>query len=109
MSAALYVVQRMQRDPRLAYLLGPGSEAFEQLTAEAAAHLGAEVKAFRAELAGRLTYEAWPTLEVTADHAPDDLRRSLCGIGIVGAIEGHDVIRRDSMLDLVDRRRGVRS
>lgn len=33
----------------------------------------------------------------------DDLRRMLCAIGIVEKIEDHDVIRRLSMLNLVNR------
>ncbi|MEJ7804387.1 MAG: hypothetical protein WKG03_00480 [Telluria sp.] len=37
--------------------------------------------------------------------ALDELRATLCGIGIVGNIDGHDVIRRDSVIELVDRRR----
>ena len=37
--------------------------------------------------------------------ALDELRAVLCGVGIVGQIDGHDVIRRDSVIDLVDRRR----
>jgi len=33
----------------------------------------------------------------------EQLRRNLCVIGVVGQIDGHDVIRRTSMLDIVDR------
>lgn len=35
----------------------------------------------------------------------EELRRVVCGIGVVGQIDGHDVIRRDSVIDLIDRRR----
>ncbi|CBJ37860.1 conserved protein of unknown function [Ralstonia solanacearum CMR15] len=35
----------------------------------------------------------------------ETLRRMLCGIGIVGQIDGHDVIRRTSVIELVDRAR----
>ena len=31
------------------------------------------------------------------------LRAVLCGIGIVGQIDGYDVIRRDSAIELIDR------
>jgi hypothetical protein len=34
----------------------------------------------------------------------EELRRALCAVGIVGTIDGRDVIRRDSVLDLIDRR-----
>jgi hypothetical protein len=34
----------------------------------------------------------------------DELRAVLCGVGIVGQIDGYDVIRRDSVIDLIDRR-----
>lgn len=61
MSAARYVLQRMQRDPRLASLLGFGTEAFERLTAEVAALDGIDVDAFRARLELTLRYEKWPS------------------------------------------------
>ncbi|MHA6885690.1 hypothetical protein [Ralstonia pseudosolanacearum] len=35
----------------------------------------------------------------------ETLRRMLCGIGIVGQIDSHDVIRRTSVIELVDRAR----
>ena len=38
-------------------------------------------------------------------NALDELRAALCGVGIVGKIDGHDVIRRDSVIELLDRRR----
>lgn len=34
----------------------------------------------------------------------DELRRAICGIGIVDQVYGHDVIRRNSVIDLIDRR-----
>lgn len=37
----------------------------------------------------------------------DDLRAVICGVGIVGQIDGHDVIRRASVLDLIDRSRAA--
>lgn len=33
------------------------------------------------------------------------LRQTLCAVGIVGNIDGHDVIRRDSVIELIDRAR----
>lgn len=37
----------------------------------------------------------------------EELRRALCQIGVVGNIDGHDVIRRESVLDIIDRRRAA--
>lgn len=34
----------------------------------------------------------------------EELRRALCEIGVIAQIDGHDVIRRSSMLDIIDRR-----
>jgi hypothetical protein len=34
----------------------------------------------------------------------DELRRLLAGVGVVGQIDGHDVVRRTSVLELVERR-----
>lgn len=33
-----------------------------------------------------------------------ELRATLCAVGVVGQIGGHDVVRRESVIDLVDRR-----
>ncbi|WP_316501890.1 hypothetical protein, partial [Klebsiella grimontii] len=50
-----------------------------------------------------------PAAAVPADCAgagePSTLRNMLAAIRVVGQIDGHDVIRRLSMLDLVDRER----
>jgi hypothetical protein len=35
----------------------------------------------------------------------DHLRQTICAAGIVGIVDGHDVIRRDSVIDLIDRAR----
>ena len=34
----------------------------------------------------------------------DELRRAVCMIGTVGTIDGHDVIRRNSALEIIDAR-----
>lgn len=34
----------------------------------------------------------------------NEIKRAIYAIGIVGTIDGHDVIRRDSVLDVVDQR-----
>jgi hypothetical protein len=61
MSAALHILQQMRRDPRLAYLIGPGSQSFELLTEEVAAAQGKEVESFRREFALNLKTERWPS------------------------------------------------
>lgn len=35
----------------------------------------------------------------------DELRRAACVVNVVGQIDGHDVVRRDSVLDVIDTRR----
>ena len=39
------------------------------------------------------------------DEHLDELRRAVCVIGIVGEKDGHEVIRRNSVLDIIDQRR----
>lgn len=34
----------------------------------------------------------------------DELRRAACAVGVVGQIDGHDVVRRNSVLDVIDNR-----
>lgn len=34
-----------------------------------------------------------------------ELRRAVCVVGVVGQIDGHDVVRRNSVLDVIDVRR----
>lgn len=35
----------------------------------------------------------------------EELRRAVCVVGVVGQIDGHDVVRRNSVLDVIDTRR----
>lgn len=35
----------------------------------------------------------------------DELRRAVCVVNVVGQIDGHDVVRRNSLLDVIDNRR----
>ncbi|AZQ55981.1 Lar family restriction alleviation protein [Burkholderia cenocepacia] len=37
----------------------------------------------------------------------DELRATVCAIGVVGSVDGHDVIRRASVVELIDRRRAL--
>jgi hypothetical protein len=40
--------------------------------------------------------------------ALDQLRAVICAVGIVGQIDGYEVIRRNSVIDLIDRSRAAR-
>lgn len=51
--------------------------------------------------AGRENYTAPPAQAVDLD----ELRRAACVVNVVGQIDGHDVVRRDSVLDVIDTRR----
>lgn len=58
MSAAVnHVILCMQQDPRLAYLIGPGSQCYELLTEEAAQDAGKPVGEFRTQLESQLRYQ----------------------------------------------------
>lgn len=59
-SAVDWLLRRMKEDPRLAYLIGPGSESFERLTSAGAAIAGEEVDAFRERLLGTLQIQPVP-------------------------------------------------
>jgi hypothetical protein len=37
----------------------------------------------------------------------EELRRAICGIRVVGDADGHEVIRRESVIDLIDQRRNA--
>ena len=46
-------------------------------------------------------YDAWQSQQARID----ELERTLCMIGVVGVIDGHDVIRRDSVIEIVRSRK----
>lgn len=76
MSAAVtHVLKRMRADARLAWLIGPGSESFDLLTAEAASAAGQEVDAFRATFTASLRYEAWPSNDIAECDCVSDVDR----------------------------------
>jgi hypothetical protein len=66
-SAAIYVLSRMVADPRLAWLIGPGSTAYDRLTAEAAASRGQTQEEFCAVHEPLLKFEPWPRPADVAD------------------------------------------
>lgn len=57
--AVHHVLRRMQNDGRVAWLLGPGSEAYDQLTAAFAAADGQELEKFRAQYEPTLRPQPW--------------------------------------------------
>lgn len=62
-SATFHILRQMQEDPRLAWLIGPGSRTYELLTEEAAEARGEPVEAIRAHLEARLKFTPWPRQE----------------------------------------------
>ncbi|MGS5089033.1 hypothetical protein ACVC7V_21320 [Hydrogenophaga sp. A37] len=60
--AVVHLVQRLQADPRLAYLIGPGSESFELLTAAAADALSIEADVYRERVMGWLAPQPVPAI-----------------------------------------------
>lgn len=50
--AVVHLVKRLQADPRLAYLIGPGSESFELLIAAAAEAFRIEADVYRERVLG---------------------------------------------------------
>lgn len=60
--AVQWLLRRMLDDPRLAYLIGPGSESFDRLTAAAAAIAGEEWDPFRERIHGKLRMQPVPAI-----------------------------------------------
>lgn len=56
---------------------------------------------------GRNVDEVLDVMQAQLPRPPDleELRRALCAIGVVGNVDGDEVIFRASVLDIVDRRR----
>ncbi|HDR8962522.1 TPA: hypothetical protein QDB13_000071 [Burkholderia vietnamiensis] len=46
-----------------------------------------------------------PPAQADAREGLDEIRATVCAIAVVGSVDGHDVIRRASAIDLIDRRR----
>ena len=62
MSAAVHhILRQMQRDARLAWLIGPGSRTYELLTEEAAACNGLDLEKLRQQHEATLKFEPWPS------------------------------------------------
>ncbi|MDR1351475.1 MAG: hypothetical protein LBJ59_12015 [Zoogloeaceae bacterium] len=55
-----HVIRRMICDPRLAWLIGPGSRTWELVTAAFAVINDMDIDKFRREIEAQLKYEEWP-------------------------------------------------
>ncbi|MGE0350928.1 hypothetical protein [Hydrogenophaga sp.] len=71
--AVMHALHRLQQDPRLAYLAGPGSQLWDLLTEASALKAGADVQQHRAELANGLAVQPVPRIGVVS--------RALCAYG----------------------------
>lgn len=59
--AITHLLRQIQRDGRLAYLIGPMSQTYELLTKEAAEAAGEDVATFRKNFEATLTFTEWPS------------------------------------------------
>lgn len=71
MSAALHLLRQIQRDPRLAWLIGPGSQSYDLITAEVAAAAGRDVQELRNGIEKNLQTRAWPRSDDLLDEQLD--------------------------------------
>lgn len=60
-TAVHHILRQMQRDARLAWLIGPGSRTYELLTEEAATANGLNLDELRQQHEATLKFEPWPT------------------------------------------------
>lgn len=63
MGAVRHVVGRLQADPRLAWLIGPGSESYDLLTTALASEAGRPVAELQAEIERDLKTTPWPRVD----------------------------------------------
>ncbi len=61
--AVNHLLRQMQHDPRLAWLIGPGSRSYELLTEEAAAANNLDIEELRKQHTATLKFERWPSRE----------------------------------------------
>lgn len=60
-TAVNHILHQMQRDARLAWLIGPGSRTYELLTKEAATANGLDLEELRQQHEATLKFEPWPS------------------------------------------------
>jgi hypothetical protein len=97
--AVNHLLRQMQHDPRLAWLIGPGSRSYELLTEEAAAANNLDIEELRKQHTATLKFERWPRREdgaaPTSVHnlvACKPLQAGAVGRPVGGAIGGHTPI-----------------
>jgi hypothetical protein len=91
--AVVHLVQRLQADPRLAYLIGAGSESFELLVAAAAEALGIEADVYRERVLGWIAPQPVPGIGKAAAVIDPELFARI-------AAYDHHVHDLDSQMDL---------
>ena len=103
-AAVLHILKRIKADPRLAYLMGPGSEAFELLMVAGAAITQRDLDAYR-EMFLSIEFQPVPGIgKVGAVVEPEELER----IAIYDN-KAHDLDDQDDLNMLVNHflRRGL--
>ncbi|SFB96170.1 hypothetical protein SAMN05216344_106102 [Polaromonas sp. OV174] len=73
--AAFHILRQMHRDPRLAYLIGPGSESFELLIEEAAQDQHIDIDVMRRVCSKGLATQPWPSersIQIRIDEAVEN-------------------------------------
>lgn len=79
-AAVLHILQRLQADPRLAYLIGPGSESFELLIMAAAQVQGIEHDVLRERVLGWIAPQPVPGIGMVAGVIAPDLWDEILGV-----------------------------
>lgn len=92
--AVMHLVAKLKRDPRLAYLIGPGSESFELLVTAAAVIAGEEWDPYRESLLGKVTTQPVPGIGRAAAVIDPDLWD-----GIIGANNSAMDVSRQASVD----------
>lgn len=77
--AARHILHQMKRDPRLAYLIGPGSESFELLLEEAADAQHIDIDTMRIMHTKDLRYTTWPSEQAIQIRIDDAVAVAIAG------------------------------
>ncbi len=96
--AVLHLINRMQADPRLAYLIGPGSESFELLVTAAAQADGIETDVLRERVLGWISPQPVPGIGQAAGVLDQDVWDEILEVNNCA----HDVDQQGSVDFLVN-------
>lgn len=104
-AAVLHILKRLKADPRLAYLMGPGSEAFELLMAAGAAITQHDLDPYREMFLANLQCQPVPGIGKAGAVLERDLLERIADHGN----EAHDLSDQDDLNLLVNHfvRRGL--